>query len=62
MATRARPGYGVAVAKRNCEVGSPQPQKFLPDIKIVSMLRGKTPGRRNTLYIGQQQTSGCYWK
>ena len=50
------------MAKRNCEVGSPQPQEFLPDVKAVSMLRCKTPGRRNTFYIGQQQTSGRYWK
>ena len=55
-------GHGIAMAKRNSEVGSPQPQKFLSDIEAVSMLRGKTPGRRNTFYIGQQQTSGRYWK
>ena len=43
------------MAKRNREVGSPQPQKFLPDIEGVAMLRRKTPGRRNTFDIGQQQ-------
>ena len=47
------------MAKRNRKVGGPQPQKFLPDIKAVSVLRRKTPGRRNTFYIGQEQTSGC---
>ena len=36
------------MAKRNGEVGSPQPQEFLADIQAVSMLRGKTSRRRNT--------------
>ena len=44
-------GHGIAMAKRNCEVGSPQPKEFLPDVKAVSMLRCKAPGRRNTFYI-----------
>ena len=46
------------MAKRNRKVGRPQPEKFLPDIKTVPMLRSKTPGCRNTFDVGQQQTSG----
>ena len=47
-------GDGIAMAKRNRKIGRPQPEKFLPDIQAVSMLRSKTPGSRNTFYIGQQ--------
>ena len=59
---RQSAGDRIAVTECDGEVGSPQPQKFLPDIKAVSMLRGKTPRRRNTFDIGQQQTSGRYRK
>jgi hypothetical protein len=46
------------MAERRHKVRGPQPEKLLSYIQAVSMLRGKTPGRRNTFYVSQQQKSG----